>query len=107
MKKHDTTVCLKIPRPLLIKLDEEAVTKGINRSQLIRRKIYDFMPMENGQDVPTMSLQGEENLLLQRCLRCGGLYRPQRNGQYYCCNNCGCNKPCNCGTVERQRLLII
>ena len=106
MRKNDTVVSLKIPTPMKTKLTEEAKAKRINLSQLIRRKIYDFLPL-NGQDIPTMTLQGEESLFLQRCLRCGGLYRPQRHGQFYCCTPCGCGKPCNCGAVERQRLLIV
>ena len=54
-----------------------------------------------------LEVTGKDQLELKRCRRCNGIFMPYRAGQLFCCNGCGCSKPCSCGAVDRQRLLII
>ena len=106
MKKHDTLVTLKIPHLLKTNLEQEAEQKGITLSELIRLRINNVLT-HNGEDIPSISLRDNNYLSFKRCPRCNGIYVPNHIGQLYCCNMCGCNKLCNCGAKERQKLLII
>ncbi len=106
MKNHDKVITLKIPGALKIKLEDEAKQKGITLSEIIRRKINNVKTYNN-EDIPSISLKGDRNLEFKRCPRCNGIFFPKHTTQRYCCNGCGCNKPCICGAVDRQRLLII
>ena len=105
MKKHDTIITCKISRVFKARLKDEAARRKIGLSQLIRMKASNFQSYD-GQDIPVITLRVGEHLILQRCARCNGIFTNGRIGQVFSCNNCGCNKPCNCGADERKRLLI-
>ena len=106
MKKQDTLITLKVSRNLKDKLEDQAKQKGITLSELIRFRANNVHTC-NGEDVPTLPLTGKDQLELKRCQVCNGIFMPYRAGQLFCCNGCGCSKPCTCGAVDRKRLLIV
>ncbi len=106
MKKHDTIITLKIPSVLKSKLVVAAQDKGITLSELVRLRVNNVQTYNN-EDIPTTSLREDDHITLKRCQRCNGIFMPNRIGQLYCCNGCGCRKSCSCGAVELQQLLII
>ena len=106
MRKKDTLITLKVSRTLKDKLEDEAKQKGITLSELIRLRVNNVHTC-NGENTSVVSLTGNNQLELKRCQRCNGVFMPYRAGQLFCCNGCGCSKPCSCGAVDRQRLLIV
>jgi len=107
MRRNDTIITLKIPSVLKSKLVVEAKRKGITLSELVRLRVNNAQRY-NGEEVLAITLEGNDYLTLnlKRCPRCRGLFTPKYMSQLYCCNMCGCKKPCNCGAADRQRLLI-
>jgi hypothetical protein len=106
MKKHDALVTLKLSSPQKAKLEEEAGEKGVTLSELIRMRINNTLAYQ-GDDIPSVSLEGPDHLSFKRCPRCNGIFPPKHSTQLFCCNGCGCKKTCSCGAIDRQRLLII
>lgn len=40
------------------------------------------------------------------CECCGGFFIRRYQGQRFCCNSCGANKLCTCGTYKREKVVI-
>ena len=106
MKKHDVIVSFKLPMTLKSQLEEEAKQKGIDLSKLIRMRMRHVHAID-GQDIPSVTLQGHKTLTQKRCPKCGGLFTPKYDSQLMCCNMCSAHGLCDCGAAKRQKLLII